>query len=74
MLAKPIPVPPQGTQLEWRLDPPYSAKHLLIVIAMLAALLPLATLAGTFPDGDTVIQDGDEVFFVAALRWTAWSR
>lgn len=39
MLAKPIPVPPQGTQLEWRLDPPYSAKHLLIVIAMLAVLL-----------------------------------
>lgn len=39
MLAKPIPVPPQGTQLEWRLDPPYSAKHLLVVIGLLALLL-----------------------------------
>ena len=39
MLAKPIPVPPQGIQLEWRLDPPYSAKHLLMVIAILAVLL-----------------------------------
>ena len=27
----------------------------VIVIAMLAALVPLATLVGTFPDGDTVI-------------------
>jgi hypothetical protein len=27
----------------------------VIVIALLVALLPLATLAGTFPDGDTVI-------------------
>ena len=39
MLAKPIPVPPQGIQLEWRLDPPYSAKHLLMVVAILAVLL-----------------------------------
>lgn len=39
MLAKPIPVPMQGTQLEWRLDPPYTARHLLIVSALIALLL-----------------------------------
>ena len=39
MLSKPIPVPPQGTQLEWRLDHPYTAKHLLAVIGLLALLL-----------------------------------
>ena len=39
MNTRPIPVPPPGTQLEWRLDAPYSARHVLMIIAMLALLL-----------------------------------
>lgn len=39
VLAKPIPMPAPGAALEWRLDPPYTARHLLIVLALLAGLL-----------------------------------
>ncbi len=39
MDIKPIPVPVQGTQLHWQLDQPYRAKHLLLLIALLALLL-----------------------------------
>ncbi len=39
MDAKPIPVPPTGTRLDWRLDLPYNARHLLVLILVLAVLL-----------------------------------
>ena len=38
-MNKPIPIPAPGTQLEWKLDHPYTAGHLLIVLALLAVLL-----------------------------------
>lgn len=38
-ITKPIPMPAPGTQIEWKLDHPYTAKHLLVVLAMLAVLL-----------------------------------
>ncbi len=39
MSSKPIPIPPPGTELRWRLEAPYSAKHLLILICVFALLL-----------------------------------
>lgn len=39
MLAKPIPMPAAGASVDWRLDPPYSARHLLILLALLAVVL-----------------------------------
>ncbi len=39
MNTKPIPVPAPGAPLLWQLDPPYTARHLLIVTALLALLL-----------------------------------
>lgn len=39
MNIKPIPVPTAGTQLAWKLDHPYTAKHLLIVLVLLAGLI-----------------------------------
>jgi phosphonate transport system permease protein len=39
MIIKPIPVPTAGTQLAWKLDHPYTAKHLLIVLVLLASLI-----------------------------------
>lgn len=39
MDIKPIPVPAQGARIEWRLEHPYKAKHLLLLLAMLALLL-----------------------------------
>jgi phosphonate transport system permease protein len=38
-LIKPIPTPAPGTHIEWKLNHPYNARHLLIVIALLALLL-----------------------------------
>lgn len=38
-LIKPIPMPAAGTQIEWKLDQPYTARHLLLAIALLAVLL-----------------------------------
>jgi phosphonate transport system permease protein len=39
MMTKPIPVPLPGTQIEWKLDHPYTAKHLLIVLVLLVTLI-----------------------------------
>ena len=39
MRGGPNTVPTPGTQLEWRLDPPYTAKHLLIAFGLLLLLL-----------------------------------
>lgn len=39
MTNKPIPVPAPGTPLNWRLDAPYTARHLLVVIAVLLLLV-----------------------------------
>jgi phosphonate transport system permease protein len=39
MNIKPIPVPTAGTQLAWKLDHPYTAKHLLVVLVLLASLI-----------------------------------
>jgi phosphonate transport system permease protein len=39
MSSKPIPMPPPGAELRWRLEAPYSAKHLLILICVFALLL-----------------------------------
>ncbi|MDP3819124.1 MAG: hypothetical protein Q8Q57_09030, partial [Methylotenera sp.] len=39
MDIKPIPVPAQGTTLDWQLDQPYRAKHLLLLLLVLAVLL-----------------------------------
>ncbi|MHB1123852.1 MAG: phosphonate ABC transporter, permease protein PhnE [Ramlibacter sp.] len=39
MNTKPIPVPAPGTPLSWQLDPPYTARHFLIVLALLALLV-----------------------------------
>jgi len=39
MKIKPIPVPAQGSTLDWHLDQPYRAKHLLWLLLALAFLL-----------------------------------
>lgn len=39
MNIKPIPVPAQGSTLDWQLDQPYRAKHLLWLLLALAFLL-----------------------------------
>jgi phosphonate transport system permease protein len=39
MITKPIPVPAPGTQLDWTLDHPYTPKHLLFAILLIAALV-----------------------------------
>jgi phosphonate transport system permease protein len=39
MLARPIPVPPRGTPLEWRLEQPYTVRHLLLVVGLVMLLL-----------------------------------
>lgn len=39
MNVKPIPVPRPGSRIDWHLDPPYSARHLLWLLILLAALL-----------------------------------
>jgi phosphonate transport system permease protein len=39
MTNKPIPVPAPGTPLSWHLPHPYSTRHLLVVIVLLALLL-----------------------------------
>jgi len=39
MNAKPIPVPAPGTRLDWRLDPPYSARHLALLLLVFAVIL-----------------------------------
>lgn len=36
---KPIPMPVPGSRIEWKLDHPYTARHLLVVIALLALVL-----------------------------------
>lgn len=38
-MSKPIPMPAPGTQVEWKLDQPYTARHLLICLVLLAVLL-----------------------------------
>lgn len=39
MNAKPIPVPRPGSRIDWHLDHPYNARHLLWLIILLAAVL-----------------------------------
>jgi phosphonate transport system permease protein len=39
MTNKPIPVPAAGTQIEWKLDHPYTARHFLMVVMLLATLV-----------------------------------
>ncbi|MCL6512622.1 MAG: phosphonate ABC transporter, permease protein PhnE [Anaerolineae bacterium] len=39
MNTKPIPVPPPGSPLKWELRPPYSARHLLLLLFALALLV-----------------------------------
>ncbi len=39
MNMKPIPVPAAGTALHWQLDAPYTARHVLIVMALLVVIL-----------------------------------
>lgn len=39
MITKPIPVPPPGTCLEWRLDAPYNWRHVLLVLGIFAVIL-----------------------------------
>jgi len=39
MGAKPIPVPPTDARTEWRLDPPYNARHLFLLLLVLAVIL-----------------------------------
>ncbi|MDO8772985.1 MAG: phosphonate ABC transporter, permease protein PhnE [Burkholderiaceae bacterium] len=39
MKTKPIPVPAPGTPLHWQLDAPYTARHLLIALVLLALIL-----------------------------------
>ncbi len=36
---KPIPVPATGTALHWQLDAPYTARHVLIILALLVVIL-----------------------------------
>lgn len=36
---KPIPVPPAGSAMAWRLDPPFGTRHLLMLLAAVALLL-----------------------------------
>jgi phosphonate transport system permease protein len=37
--VKPIPVPPKGSEVLWKLDQPYQAKHLLLVLFILFVLI-----------------------------------
>lgn len=39
MNIKPIPVPAAGTALHWQLDAPYTARHVLIILALLVVIL-----------------------------------
>lgn len=39
MDAKPIPVPKSGARLDWRLDQPYTARHLLLLLVVLTVIL-----------------------------------
>jgi phosphonate transport system permease protein len=39
MNAKPIPVPPPGSVVHWKLEQPYNAKHVFVVLALIALLL-----------------------------------
>lgn len=39
MNTRPIPVPPQGTRLQWHLDQPFRLKHLVIALVIFALLL-----------------------------------
>lgn len=39
MIAKPIPVPPAGSSLDWRLDQPYTARHVGIALVFLLLIL-----------------------------------
>lgn len=39
MNTKPIPVPALGTALHWQLNAPYTSRHVLIILALLAVIL-----------------------------------
>lgn len=39
MNSKPIPLPAPGTRLDWRLDPPWTARHLALLLLVLAVIL-----------------------------------
>jgi phosphonate transport system permease protein len=39
MNTRPIPVPAAGARLDWRLDPPYTSRHLAIALLVLAVIL-----------------------------------
>ncbi|PWV78791.1 MULTISPECIES: phosphonate ABC transporter, permease protein PhnE [unclassified Halomonas] len=39
MTTRPIPVPPKGAEVKWHLSPPYSARHLLWLVLIVALLL-----------------------------------
>lgn len=39
MHARPIPIPPLGSAVQWQLSAPYNYKHLLVLIAALALLI-----------------------------------
>lgn len=39
MSSKPIPMPPPGAELRWRLEAPYNAKHLLILLCLFVLLM-----------------------------------
>lgn len=39
MSIKPIPVPAEGAQMQWRLDQPYRVRHFLVLVGLLALLL-----------------------------------
>lgn len=39
MTIKPIPMPGQGARVTWQLDQPYKARHLLLLLAVLALLV-----------------------------------
>jgi phosphonate transport system permease protein len=39
MNTKPIPMPPANLRLDWKLDPPYSARHLAFVLLFLLVIL-----------------------------------
>ncbi|MBY0573603.1 MAG: hypothetical protein K2P84_07970, partial [Undibacterium sp.] len=36
---KPIPVPPKGSAVLWKLDQPYQAKHFIFVLLILVLLI-----------------------------------
>lgn len=39
MNSKPIPVPPAGTRVDWRLNPPYNWRHVLLLLCAFAVIL-----------------------------------